>query len=396
MQLSLLAAAGLAASTTNAFLLPPDISASDDDLVKALPVPVEVDLEIIKFNDVQSLELTCPGCPVRLGKDGPDDVKFSTDVPSHLELDFMIDAEHGTDRLMLNGFELYPNSDPFTNSLFAHVQPEVSERRPSHFKGARPVNAQALGFGLQTQPVTTSDDEDGLELVMVELQIIEVGDVFVGGIPKVQVKLVKTPSDKLMIGAIETTEPDTPQNNQECTSFLCKWKAMLAAKLRKPHGCGRRPGSVKGSPPKESSKDASPEESAPQESAPQDASPDEAGVPMDGSYDQTKHGMARIFRGIVTHVLLPVIIGVMAGVSISIIGMMVGTLIVFVWRTFFRSADTRSYHGIRYCNKAAHNEVALGDEKSGLMVHQEEVEAPPAYLDSVVTSVDDKNAENQV
>lgn len=51
--------------------------------------------------------------------------------------------------------------------------------------------------------------------------------------------------------------------------------------------------------------------------------------------------------------------------------MMIGTMIVFVWRAFFRRGGARCS---RKCSrKVADREIALGDEKSGLMEHQEEI-----------------------
>ncbi|KAI1076964.1 hypothetical protein F5B20DRAFT_299999 [Whalleya microplaca] len=379
MQLrSIIAAAGLAVTTTNAFLLPPEISESDNDIVTTLPVPVEVDVAIPKIVQAQSLKLNCPGCPIRLphwkGHDG--EPKITTDIPSHLELDFSVEISDEADRLMLNGFELYPNSDPFRNTLTAAVRPDVAHRRP-HFKGPKSQPVQTLGFGMQTRPVA-KNEEDALELVMIELDIIEVGDVFVDGIPIVQVKLVKTTSGKLMIGDIETTPSETMQKNpmdkqEECTTQLCKWRAVILQKLaslRTYKGCGGRPAVPK---------------------------VDEQQVD-DGNHveypHKQKHSWGQLFKNVASHILLPIAIGIVAGVMASIIGMMVGTLLVFLWRTFVRRGGSRRHHRHGSCHKAAHREVAVEDEKSGLMAHQEEIEAPPSYVEADVEAVGDKKPES--
>ncbi|KAI0602770.1 hypothetical protein F4775DRAFT_535620 [Biscogniauxia sp. FL1348] len=381
MQLqSILAAAGLAAST-QALLLPPEISASENDMVTTLPVPTDANLDIPMIAESQSLKLKCPGCPVRLPhhwKGHSEEERISTHIPSHLTLDFKVDSSESVDRLLLNGFELYPNSNPFGNVLTAALQPDVPDRRkklPSHFKGPRPLNIQPLGFGLQTTPVLTSD-EDALELVNVELQIIEVGNVFVDGIPNVQVKLVKTPAGKLMIGAVETIDSETPQNpmdkQEECATMLCKWKAMVMQKiseLRKSKGCGR----FKGHSQSE-------------------------GATSDDS--QRKHRLELLIKNTFSHILVPIVIGIMAGVTAGMLGMLVGTFIVFLWHTFVRRpAICRRNRAHGHCHKATREEAAVAGEKSGLMENQEEVDVespPPSYVESGVIAVDAKQPENDV
>lgn len=75
--------------------------------------------------------------------------------------------------------------------------------------------------------------------------------------------------------------------------------------------------------------------------------------------------------------------------------MMVGTFIVFLWRLFFRRSSARSSHRCRYAHKASRHERAAAEEKSGLLNEQEDVEAPPAYVDENVMVVDDKKAANE-
>ncbi|KAI5925719.1 hypothetical protein F4810DRAFT_657756 [Camillea tinctor] len=379
MQLqSIIAAAGLAAST-RALLLPPEISASENDMVTTLPIATDANLDIPMIAESQSLKLKCPGCPVRRPhhwKGHSEDDRINTHIPSHLALDFKVDSSEGVDRLLLNGYELYPNSNPFGDVLTAALQPDIPERRkkmPSHFKGPRPLDIQPLGFGMQTSPVFTSD-EDALTLVNVELQIIEVGNVFVDGIPNVQVKLVKTPAGKLMIGAIETTDSSTLQNpmdkQEECATMLCKWKAMVMQKinqLRKSKGCGRYKGMSR---------------------------PEGAAVEDNNRY---QHQVGVLLKSIVSHVIIPIVIGIMAGITASMLGMLVGTFVVFLWRTFVRRpVHCRRNQAHGRCHKASDREAVAADEKSGLMedVEEVDVESPPSYVESGVAPDNAKKPEN--
>ncbi|KAI1140802.1 hypothetical protein F5Y05DRAFT_374980 [Hypoxylon sp. FL0543] len=388
MQLtSIIAAAGLAASTTNALLLPPEVSESDNNLVTTLPVPLSA-----VYPDVsRTLKLKCPGCPVRIPHHKK--VKVVNDVPSHLELNFSVEAAGAADRLMLNGFELYPKADPLRNSLSAVVRPDVPHRRTKrpHYKGPQSEAAQNLGFGMQTRTIPSLDEKDSLELVMINLDIIEVGDVFVDGVPDVQIKLMKTPTGQLIIGDIDVTESDTKQNpmenQEECTTFICKWKAIVAQKLaslRLHKGCG---GHRAHAPSHDQAKEDS------QISQPDSTSPVDGDNGRHHGHRQRNWGL--LFRNIASHILLPVAIGILAGVAASILGMMVGTFVVFLWRLVFRRGGSRRHHRHGHHHKASHAEAVAHDEKAGLMAHVEEDEvAPPAYVEEGVVVLDDKKTEN--
>ncbi|KAI1466545.1 uncharacterized protein F4812DRAFT_82950 [Daldinia caldariorum] len=379
MQLtSIVSAAGLAA-LSNAFLLPPDIAESDNDIITTLPVPVQVDTIIPHVTESQNLKLKCPGCPVPIPHHGK--VKVMNDIPSHLELDFGIAHSDNADRLMLNDFELYPNADPFRNTLSAPVLPDVLHRQMKKRPHSKGPKSQALGFGMQTRPVA-KNEEDALELIEIELDIIEVGDVFVDGIPKVQINVVKTPAGKLILGEIKTLDSEATQGNpmdkqKECATLLCKWKAAVMQKLaglRSHKGCGGRPALVKGH---EETKVEDPQE------------------PHRG-HRQKNWGL--LFKNIASHILLPVAVGILAGITACILGMIAGTLAVFLWRAVVRRGATRRHHHRRHAHhrKASHSEAIVNEEKSGLMENQEEVDAPPAYGEESVVVIDDKKTENVV
>ncbi|KAI5867628.1 hypothetical protein GGS23DRAFT_592926 [Durotheca rogersii] len=398
MQLiSILAAAGLAASTTNALLLPPEIAGSDNDIVTTLPVPIEADVGIHKVAEARSLKLECPGCPLRIPHHGK--IMVTTDVPSHLELDFSIEPSEGADRLMLNGFELYPKAGLFRNSLTAVVRPEFGHKQSKrpHIKGRpRPLTVQPLGFGVQTSHIA-KNAEDSLELIMIELDIIEVGDVFVNGIPSVHIKLVKTSTGQLMIGSLEAVSPKTTQSNpmdkqEECATLLCRWAAVFRQKLaslRLHKGCGGRPSHSQGP---SHGKENNPHQSH------------HAHGKEDGSHqshhdhheehERHRKNWGLLFKNIASHIVLPVAIGILAGVAASIVGMVAGTFIVYLWRLVARPTGSRRHHRHGHHHKASRHEAATTDEKSGLIAPEEVVDAPPAYVESGL--VDDKKPENGV
>ncbi|KAI0385196.1 hypothetical protein F5Y04DRAFT_247119 [Hypomontagnella monticulosa] len=392
MQLtSIFAAAGLAVVTSNALLLPPDIAESDNDMVTTLPIAVEADVSIPKIAEAQHLKLKCPGCPVRIPHHGK--VKVVNSIPSHLELDFSIEPSDNADRLMLNGYELYPRADPFQNQriLTAAVRPDFTDRRmkrPHHFKGPQPQAIQPLGFGLQTGTTPSEDEKEALELVELELDIIEVGDVFVSGIPNVQLSMVKTPTGKLMIADIKTVESDTESNpmdkQKECTTLICKWKAVIMDKLaglRNYKGCG---GSRRPHPKVDENKT---EESKAIESEDNKS----AWNPhWNGENGHHQKNWGLLFRNIASHILLPIAIGILAGVTSCLLGMLAGTFVVFLWRMATRRG-CRRHHKRTHHHKASHAEAIIADEKAGLMAYEEEEVAPLEGQDVVVL---DKKTDN--
>lgn len=403
MQLtSLITAAGLAVSTTSAFLLPlPDLS-SETDTVTTLPVPFDTDykVEVPQNAEIEKLELDCPGCPVAVGHHRGHDAKVKTDIPSHLDLTFTIDHAKDYDRLMLNDFELYPRSDNHWDTLGAQVLPNHDHHKdgehklPSHRKQHKPV-IQQLGYALGTSPVAKST-EDGMELLQLELQVIEVGSMFIDGIPSIQIKVIKTPEGGLLMGRIETSEslpflkaPTEEEKQKECTTLLCRWRAMLSSQMGRFGGkCGgHRQGHVAGQ------MEGGHEHSHSGHGHHGHGNGHGHGHGHGPQGEQHHHRFSHLLRNIASHIILPIAVGIAAGITASIIGMMVGTAIVFLWRTFVRPAGSRRHHHRRgHSHKAAQNEVAVESEKDGLMSHQE-VEAPPAYIEEGL--VENKSAENQ-
>ncbi|KAI0449472.1 hypothetical protein F5B21DRAFT_494224 [Xylaria acuta] len=365
-------------AAASALLLPPDLAIADDDSITTLPVPIEVDADVAISNAPQSqtLDLECPGC-LQFGR------KHRKEIPSHLKLHFTVESTDGADRLTLNGYELYPNPVPLQHTLTAPVLPNMAERRVGmspHFRGGpgRAWKNQPLGFAMQTGAVATDDDGD-LQLINVELQIIEVGNVFIQRIPNVQVRLVKTPSGKLAIGAIETIGfrgDDTVGRQKECSTRICKWKALFFEKLSRIFkSCGGPQGPP---PPHHHGEHGHGHGHGPH-------------PPHMGHGPSWGHGL-KIF---VRRVVFPILIGIMAGISASIIGMIFGTFVVFLWRTFVRRRGSRGSHRCRYAHKAAGHERAADEEKSGLLDAQEETEAPPAYVEATTIVAEEKKPENE-
>jgi hypothetical protein len=126
-----------------------------------------------------------------------------------------------------------------------------------------------------------------------------------------------------------------------------------------------------------------------------------------------KGSWAKIFLDIINFFVLPILAGMVLGLTVGLyvlplislstvpriltansIGVLVGTFVVSLWRTFFRRSDSRG---------ASEHEVAVGDEKFGLLEEQyvqltrdDEVESPPAYVDAGLAAAGDEKTATEV
>lgn len=396
-----LAATGLAALTT-AFLVPPQISQLETEVLESLGLQAQVQSQAQEHH----ISLQCAGCsPVEKHHDQPE--KHHKHLKQHstsLELNFV--ADQG--RLTVNGFELYPNLDPYA-SLAAEVVSEKQEHEKEHKKHHkvdddddhdtkalkshhkwRPffdfkphaAGPRELGYSYSVRPVTEASDPN-FELLVVDLQIIEVGNVFVDGLNNIRVHLIKSPDGEVLISKIEQTASENQANNDdgECTTLICKWRAIVAAQLAnmKMPSCagmlGHKAGGPSGSQGHHTDNDH------------------DHGHHGHHGHHRSSHGWALLFRKLTSHIILPILVGIVAGVTVSILGMIVGTLLVGLWRTFVRGQSFFPSHTCRRFgrsshrhHKASHAEAALAEEKSALMMSQEddELPLPPAYKDDVV------------
>ncbi|KAM0333537.1 hypothetical protein ACHAQA_002202 [Verticillium albo-atrum] len=345
------AAAGLAATATHAFVVVPEISGADKDIVNALPVHDSLPFQITDSSvETRKLKLDCPGCPIKLGFD------TKTDIKNHLDLVFTIDASGPVDRLLVNDFALYPKTSSWYASLRAPQVPDfLKETTKHHIKGT-PRTPQ-LGYSLSSQPLAKDAADQQLELIQLDFQIIEVGNYFVDGIPNVNVKLVKTPAGKLMIGSIDTieTRPADQTPEEECRTFSCKFFKGL--KNMRP-GCGRKQGMGHAG--------------------------HHGGHAHQHMRSKHHHTWRQLVKMITWGIILPILVGLVAGVTVSVIGMAVGTAIVCLWRLVVRRESPWIHRQCRRrgghaCSKASRHETAFAEEKAGLLESQNDVADLPPY-----------------
>ncbi|KAF4339421.1 hypothetical protein FBEOM_6706 [Fusarium beomiforme] len=325
------------AATAAAVLIVPETSDKDDSIFRTLPIEVDT-FEIPATAYGQVVDIPCPQCR------GHD---------SQLELNFGIKDRH----LVLNGFELYPHADPWNGDLSAAV-----------IKGNGKSDMRRLGYGLAIRPEGVDEDQH-LEVVNIEVRIIEVGDRFVDGVPPVTIKLIKAPVGEIIIGSIEVK--GVSEKAPEDCDMWCRamgmvhdtWKGVKGkfkgkgchGMKDKGHGHGRKPhhGHGKGEKATDNFKQ---------------------GPLMHKKPDQT---WGEVLKHVTAYIIIPVLMGVAAGVGVAFFTMFLCAMVLRVVRLFRgESAEFEPEPAPGAAHKAAVAEMLAEDEKSGLIVDEE---ALPQY-----------------
>ncbi len=320
---SIIAAAAALAVASQAFLLPPEVSQSDIQIVDAANL----------VDTGRVVELPCPDCPVQVmnhrGK-----VRVKTDKPNHLSLNFKVEHHEDADRLVVNGFELYPHSDPLHSALTApqtidrHARKKHNpnwealeakqkdhkkhrdHRKHKDHKGpwSHEVLSPELGFSLKTMESKDASGKSQFSTVILDLQILSVGNQFVNDIPHVRAMLVKDAQGRLVIEdvdiAIRNATPSLFVAQKGCDTPLCAWLAFIKGKMGRPLGsCAKNKNGGDGAPLHPELVKAHPLPTH-HKTRPHFARP--------------QRTWAHLVRNVAAHILLPVLIGIVAGVSASL------------------------------------------------------------------------------
>jgi len=297
------------AGATQGFLLPTTVSPTDNDIIESISFENAAQL------NEQSLNLNCAGCPVATIDDSGNTV-WLQGIDSELHLAFSIASDNvgdGVDLLILNGVQLFPPRAPSFKPLIA---PQIT---------AEGQHDLTLGYELTIRP----EDHDQIEVISLEFQVVEVANKLVSGLDNVELKLLRLPAGKLLIGTLEVQPTKNPiinpsDSGEACTTLICKWRAIVSDKLsqlKSTTGCGSKTHSK------------------------------HAGHRTHRHHGHHRHHhkhlrITRFFLALKTvaiHVLVPVFIGVAVGMTASLVGMLVGNLVIFLWRSLYRRGQRGSY-----------------------------------------------------
>ncbi|KFA66770.1 hypothetical protein S40285_05314 [Stachybotrys chlorohalonatus IBT 40285] len=304
-------------ATAAAFLIPGELTSPDGEIFEALPVHADtIGLPPTAF--AQSIEVPCRHCKGR---------------GTSLRLDIAVED---ASRLTLNGFELYPNADPWRGDLTASVVAHNGRERE-----------ERLGYSLAVTPVGM-DGEQQMEVVGIHLRVIEVGNRFMQDIPAIDMKLIKAPNSEILIGAIDILE----ERDSQCQSLWCRATKMLSGTFH--GGCSkahRRPSHAgHGEADHRMHKD---------------------GRPKHHHHHGHHRNWRQLFKNVATQIFLPGLAGLVAGIGVAIIATILCTFVVHFVRIVRRGRQGGSMCPARR-QRTRVTEVAIAEEKVGLMEQDDE------------------------
>ncbi|KAI9799454.1 MAG: hypothetical protein M1826_005488 [Phylliscum demangeonii] len=335
------------AVATQAFLLPPSISMDGMDLSTTTQ-------GAFLDGHKQMIKLDCPGCPF---------IPTTNDAQSTanaLVMTFTVD-EKDPNALLLNGFQLYP-------PRFAAPEPIYAPQIPASvslvdFAAAEyTFEGVPLGYHLAVKPAPVMATAE-TQVLTLDFQVNAVRGQAVDGLPTLKAVFIRTAHNGLRVARVEQLAARPSHGHCRTLPLLCKWRAILlhnlgrvrsgfragCHKMRLPTGLRALHGhlvrlTLRPVPSHSSS-------SAIAASHDVVASHDAAMAhphrrPHHHQYahghahghhgHRQHHRFLRTLQAIALHVIVPILIGVAAGMTAGLLGMVIGRLTVFLWRRFVR------------------------------------------------------------
>jgi len=387
------------ALTVSAFLVPLEVADAaiapklNDDFNAATIQPSSESIEV---------ELDCSTCPFALSSTRHGQHEWVAGVKSNLLLNFTVENK----RLSLNGVPFHPLAPgELPQPMFAQqVKQESEAANEVQWVGAE--EPLRLSFSLEFPP-EQSFEESELKGQSIFFKIIAIDNEIVD-VDSILIKTLKKADGGLMIGSISTEVSPISPAGKKCHTVICRFLADFMAKLDaargkvahagskvtscmgfRPKGFAHRPPPPPGSEPPHGphGHHGPPPPPPPHEPGdhPPHGPPGKHGKYGHGGHGphghrphhphhhsvlhKIMHGIKRVFR----HVVLPMLVGIAAGMAACAVGMLIGQVGVFLYMRF-RGRNAVQYERV---------EVDDSVEKEGLPRY-EDVEA------GEVTVVDEK------
>ncbi|KAG6012662.1 hypothetical protein E4U54_007373 [Claviceps lovelessii] len=334
------------AATATALVIIPELSEPDEAMFRALPIldrpspqPIRADSHIVS--------VPCAQC------DGAD---------RSLYLNFSVVDDK---RLLLNGRELYPQAAAASTDREREAKAKAAAAATATATMAR--EQRNLGYSLAVVPEAMGKGSK-LQLLNVELRVIEVGDRFVDGVPAINVRLFKAPfSEDIIIADVAVATSKV----SGCNSLACRAREamsdMLTALkgLRPLGGChgrgGRRVHHGKNHDAMLLPETQMQAQRASSRNRPQ---------------SPPSHEWRRILTHVAAQILLPVLMGITAGVGVALFAMAVCSLFLRL-AACVRGKRTET-RDVASPAAGSTSEESFASEKDRLM---EVAELPPQYTD---------------
>jgi len=365
---NLVTVAGLVA-TSQAFLIPPKIAKIDIVSIDALP------FELVGGTFGGVVQVECAGCRQIASEPAePEDASpLRNVVQDRLSLNISI---AGGDKLLVNDMKIYP-------APWDTVRPLQAAQSSEYSSAVKDVH---IGYSFAIGSPHTTIRKADWKLIDIDFQIIEVDDEFIDGLDNIKIELIQGSDGTIRVASMKTAPTTNPimQPGQDCTSLLCQWKAFMADKLSKlkpAKGCGKKAGGVGrpriGTHP-----------------FPEDFPKDFPRPHHKGHHGGHRHhdhqgmrGFFHVLKSVVFHIFVPVLIGIAAGITASFLGMVVGSLVVLVWRAVFRRGGQGTYSRVHGVEVDDEEKVDM-DIKEPLVEHQG---PPPVYEEVIIVDEEKSN-----
>ncbi|CAG8009839.1 unnamed protein product [Penicillium salamii] len=337
-------------------------------------------MQLDEYNHA-TFDLPCAECPYPQTTEGQ--VEYTQDSQTSLTVDFLVD----NDRLLANGRQIFPPVPP---------TPILAVQQIEDGKHSDPV---PVGYALEIMPVPHNPhDEPGYDLIDLRFTVLDVEDRPVP-VDTVAISFIQAPTGEIFIaraGIEKTTPVDNHTSWKDCQGKTKCLQELLMTRIRgllasaknrvmgmsKPgrkgcHGKHKGDKSIHAGPHHEGI------DSMPFPPPPFEGFGEDHGRPHGFSghgrphphHHHGHHGaFARTFSRVVHFIVVPAILGVLAGLTASAVGMLVGQAVVFLWQR---------YRGTQPAEHKAAWEQGEACEKQGLMTdsrYSEEV--LPEYTNS--------------
>ncbi|KAJ5908329.1 hypothetical protein N7495_001011 [Penicillium taxi] len=355
--------------------------------------------------------LACNDCPFREVDEESGDVSWTDGKPSNLLLDFEISEN----RLMANDRQIFPPVSP--NPIYT-VQ-ELEDGQTSEF--------MPVGYALEVMPLHTPLEAEGAELLEVRFTILDLENHPVP-VDTVAITLIQESTGDLHIAKanVEKTAPPEALSWKQCHGspkclqelIVSRVRGLLASAKNRfmglahkagRKGCHGKPKGLEGMmdgphdgpgfegmpppppafgdfdgpegdhppPPPHHHHHDGPEGDHEFHRGPHHHNNTEGDrEPHHGPHHGHHHGgpISHTFSRVIRFIIVPAILGVLAGLTACAVGMLVGQAVVFIWQ---------SYRGTK---RGEHKAAWESDscEKQGLMTEVSE-ETLPAYTDEPQT-----------
>lgn len=347
-----------------AFLIPPEVA-------EAAAPPAD-GYHLTTFKDPKSdvYPLPCTGCPLAIGPSETEDWVWTEGVDNVLSLNFTIDDAHNT--LLLNDRTFFPVTFPIPLNLWARQYKQIDD-------GELHPNLH-LGFALETYPPITSSDESGTTIIPVHFTVLDIAGKPVN-VDTVAIDLVQLPAGELFIGKIDLIPAPEEAPGADCTNQLCRLRAIILSRIHamieaakaRAHKAGKM---IKSGCHKMKSHGGH----KAHKNGHKDGHKDKHHRPHHHkAHHRHAHGLMRFINRSMKLFIIPALLGIVGGLVASIIGMMVGQGLVYLWFRFVRRNQRGPY------SRIALAEEAVEEEKEVLI----EGESPPDY-DELEVAKNDK------